>query len=199
MKGSDLHKENRNRKILLVNQPNYLLIFVISLFSLILGRVFWLQIIKGSFFRKLSDENRIRLVSSPPIRGRILDMKGRILADNKLTHSLILQPHLISNKQWDSYYNALGNLLEIDNQTLNTTYKIGIENKDFIITLLRNMSTRQVVRFKEQEAQYKGIQIHVELVRFYPNKTLASHVLGYTQFINQEEYQRLRKYGYSNK
>ncbi len=196
MKGSDLHKENRNRKILLVNQPNYLLVLIISLFALISGRLFWLQVIKGSFFRKLSDENRIRLVSSPPIRGRILDRNGRILADNKLTHSLILQPHLISDTQWAEYSSLLANLLEIDYPTLNTIYKKGIDNKDFTITLIRNMSSKQVIRFQEQESQFEGIQIHVELVRFYPNKTLASHVLGYTQFITQEEYARLKKNGY---
>ena len=64
------------------NQGNILTIIVLIFFSSIAGRLFWLQIIKGSFYRTLSEENRIRLVSNPPIRGKIITEDGKLLADN---------------------------------------------------------------------------------------------------------------------
>ena len=95
MKADNRYSENRNRKINLTNQPNRLVIFSIAIFTLIASRLFSLQILQGPLYRKLSEENRIRLVSSPPIRGRILDINGNILADSRLVHSLFNQPHLI--------------------------------------------------------------------------------------------------------
>ena len=58
------------------------------------------------------------------------------------------------------------------------------------------MSREQVLRFKEQEASFKGLQIKVASIRFYPYKRFASHVLGYIQSINQKEYKNLAKEGY---
>ena len=114
MKISDLHKQNTNRRIDLFNQPNNLIILVFILFSLIVGRLSWLQLFKGSYYKRLANENRIRLVSSPPIRGRILDVNGNILADNKLVYSLIVQPHLISYEEWVNSASLLSNKLDIE-------------------------------------------------------------------------------------
>ena len=82
---------SKNRKIGLRNQPSSLFFFVLLLFGTILSRLFWLQVLEGSYYRQLSNENRIRLISSQPIRGRLFDRKGKILADNKLTYSLSIR------------------------------------------------------------------------------------------------------------
>ena len=54
------------------------------------SRLVWMQLLEGSRFRELADENRIRLVPRSPIRGRLLDRKGRVLATSKLTYSCTL-------------------------------------------------------------------------------------------------------------
>ncbi len=56
---------------------------VLILVFLILGaKLFEVQIIKGNYFRNLSEENRIRRVTIPAPRGRILAKGGEILAGN---------------------------------------------------------------------------------------------------------------------
>ncbi|MBI1863658.1 penicillin-binding protein 2, partial [Candidatus Woesebacteria bacterium] len=45
-------------------------------------RLFELQIIKGSYFRSLSDENRIRRISITAARGKILARGGEELVSN---------------------------------------------------------------------------------------------------------------------
>ena len=196
MKGSDLHKQNRSRKILLNNQPNFLLTLIVILFSIILARLSWLQLLRGSNYRRLADDNRVRLVASPPIRGRILDSKGNILADNKLVYSLIVQPHLISEEQWLKNAKLLSDLFYLDYQKLNSRFQEALKNDRLSFTLVSNMSTDQIIQFQEKESLFKGLQVHLELVRFYPFQSLASHVLGYTQFITMNEYKQLSKLGY---
>ncbi|WP_342665992.1 MULTISPECIES: penicillin-binding protein 2 [unclassified Prochlorococcus] len=169
---------------------------IIFLFSSITGRLFWLQIIRGSFYRKLSDENRIRLVSNPPIRGKIISANGRLLADNKLRFNLILQPHLVDKIKLPILLSRLSNLLKVDLEDLEYSYKQGILNNQFSINLLYDLSNIQVLKFKELASTFVGAQIQTESVRYYPNKNWASHVLGYTQSINLDEYRRLYKQGY---
>ena len=66
------------------NQPLIFFLFTCLIFSLAGARLFWIQIINGSYYKKLSEENRIKLIANPPIRGRLLDRNGVVLADNKL-------------------------------------------------------------------------------------------------------------------
>lgn len=56
---------------------------LILLTLVIVGRLFELQIIKGSYYRKLAEGNRIRRVSITAPRGRILARGGEILVGNK--------------------------------------------------------------------------------------------------------------------
>ena len=80
-------------------------------------RLFWLQIIHGKYYKNLADGNRIRLVSTPPIRGRILDNNGVVLASNELIFSLIMQPHLIDEKSWKLLSQQISNLLKVNADT----------------------------------------------------------------------------------
>lgn len=51
-------------------------------FLILFSRLFEIQIIKGSYFRSLSEENRIRHVPIPAPRGKILARNGEVLVGN---------------------------------------------------------------------------------------------------------------------
>jgi len=55
---------------------------LILLFLILIGKLFEIQIIQGSYYRGLSDQNRIRRISIPAQRGEILASDGEALADN---------------------------------------------------------------------------------------------------------------------
>ena len=62
----------------------YLFITLVILSFLILAlRLFQLTIVKGTYYRRLSEENRIREIVIEPIRGTILDRKGFMLVESK--------------------------------------------------------------------------------------------------------------------
>ena len=107
----------------LTKQSNVLIVLILLLFSSIAGRLFWLQIINGKYYRSLSDGNRIRLVSTPPIRGKILDTNGVVLASNKLRFSLIVQPHLMDDQHWKILSENLSTLLDINITSLESRYQ----------------------------------------------------------------------------
>jgi len=46
------------------NQPLVFFLFICLIFSISGARLFWIQIINGSYYKKLSEENRIKLISN---------------------------------------------------------------------------------------------------------------------------------------
>ena len=160
------------------NQPLIFLLFICLIFSLTGIRLFWIQIINGSYYKKLSEENRIKLISNPPIRGRLLDRNGIILADNKLSYSLSIQPRLLSKIEWISLKESLSNLLNISIDELEIAFNRNSSDAPYKKVLLTNLSDEQVIKFKEQENNLYGAQIDIELIRNYPHKSLAAHALG---------------------
>ena len=80
-------KPSPNKKLIsLRRQPLVLLISSSILFLLILFRLIFLQLLNYESFKKMSDENRIRLIASQPIRGRIMDKNGYVLDDSKVKY-----------------------------------------------------------------------------------------------------------------
>ncbi len=187
---------SKSRKYGLVKQPIVLFTLLLVVFGSITVRLFWLQVLQGSFYRKLSDENRIRLISRRPVRGRLLDLRGKTLADSKVTYALSIQPRLVSNEEWPSLRDELSSLLTISKDSMDQRFREGVIKDPFRITLANDLSPEQVLRFTEKESSFKGAQVDVELIRSYPYGTLASHALGYTQSITQKEFNILREKGY---
>ena len=86
---------SEKKPISLKRQPFVLLLFSSISFLLILLRLIFLQILNYESFKTMSDENRIRLIASQPIRGRILDKNGNVLADSRVKYSLIIKPQSV--------------------------------------------------------------------------------------------------------
>lgn len=71
------YQEERNSWLIFFSRGILIITFLI-----LFARAFELQIIKGSYFRTLSESNRIRRVVIDPPRGRILARGGEVLVDN---------------------------------------------------------------------------------------------------------------------
>ncbi|MGB1775541.1 MAG: penicillin-binding protein 2 [Synechococcus sp.] len=185
-----------SRQTGLRQQPLLLLVVVLMFCGAMVARLVWMQLLEGPRFRELADENRIRLVPRSPIRGRLLDRKGRVLASSKLTYSLYLEPRLVSEQQWPELRDRLAALLNLDANTLDERRQRGVDRDGYRTTLVLDLQPDQVLRFREQAGGLRGAQVDVDILRFYPHGTLAAHALGYTQPITDSEFKILAKKGY---
>ena len=96
-----MKKTSPNKKLIsLKRQPLVFLIFSSISFLLILCRLIFLQLLNYESFKKMSDENRIRLIAAQPIRRRILDKNGNVLADSRVKYSLIVKPQSVNKSNW---------------------------------------------------------------------------------------------------
>ncbi|QNJ10212.1 penicillin-binding protein 2 [Synechococcus sp. M16.1] len=186
----------QQRQTGLRQQPLVLLVLVLLFCSAMVSRLVWMQLLEGSRFRELADENRIRLVPRSPIRGRLLDRKGRVLATSKLTYSLYLEPRLVSDDNWPDLRKRLARLLGLKPDLLDQRRKKGLDRDGYRTTLALDLKPEQVLRFREQALGLRGAQVDVDILRSYPNGTLAAHALGYTQPITESEFEILAEKGY---
>ena len=191
-------KNNKfNKKVVQLNNQHIIILILSSFaFLLIFLRLFFLQVINNQTFKKMSDQNRIRLIATEPIRGKILDKNGELLASSKLEYSLIIKPQFVTETKWQEYKYSLANFLNLEIEKLDLKYYDGINNQKYSITLVDNLSVEQIIKFKENEDNFLGIEILRKVKRDYPYKTLGAHAIGYTSAITNLEYEILSKKGY---
>ena len=73
----------------------------------------------------MSDENRIRLIASQPIRGRILDKNGYVLADSRVKYSLIIKPQSINKSNCEKNKSSISKFLNIDSDVIQKNILMG--------------------------------------------------------------------------
>ena len=145
-------KTSPNKKhISLKRQPLVMLIFSSVSFLLILFRLIFLQLLNYESFKKMSDENRIRLIASQPIRGRILDKNGYVLADSRVKYSLIIKPQSVNKSNWEKHKSNISNLFDIDSNVIQEKYSGGLKNQELSVTILDDLNVDQLIKFKENE------------------------------------------------
>ena len=192
-----MEKHNFNKEDFSLNrQPLVIYLLTSFTFLLILIRLIFLQLVNYENYKNMSDENRIRLIASQPIRGLITDKNGFILADSKIKYSLIIKPQYVTELDWQKYKSKLSILLDTRSELLQKRFVDGLKYNDLSITLLDDLTVDQIIKFKENEKLLNGIEISNKVIRNYPYKTLASHVIGYTQPITDSEFSILSKKGY---
>lgn len=113
-------------------------------------------------------------------RGKILDRNGKVLVDNITITSLVIIPNQIKNPEEVS--KVISEILHTDYNDIykHVTKKTSIER---VHPEGRNLSFE--VADKINSYHFDGVYLVKESKRYYPNKTMLSHVLGYTGIDNQ--------------
>lgn len=159
-------------------------IVIISL-AIILGRFFYLQVIKSSDLQDMVASNRIKEIELSAERGKILDRNGNILAMSLLAQNISVYPNVLgSDKERQEIAKLLSDTLKLpyDEVYKKTTAK----NKkgDYETWALVAKEVDPEIAQKIKEKKIYGIEIVPSPKRYYPNDNLASNILG---FVNKEQ------------
>lgn len=151
---------------------------------ILIGRMFYLQIIKGSTYRRQAEGNRTRYTRILAPRGIIYDCNGEELANNKpgVMVSLVRQTGAYKEETLE----RLSQLLNIPVADIKETIRLSGGSSE-PIRLVRNASPEVVDKVEENLRYLPGVMLEVQPVRNYPNKQLAVHALGYVGEISDYE------------
>ncbi len=151
---------------------------VIGIFVLLLLRVWFLQIIKGDYYKDLSENNRMRTVYLNPQRGLIYDRNGKIVVNNAPGFILYLVPEDIKNR--NDTINALGSILEMEPGEIEMQLNTKRNQPSYLpVKIKGNLSMREVAMLEIHKLDLPGTRIGAESQRNYPHGVLAAHLVGY--------------------
>ncbi len=137
----------------------------------VLLRLSYLQLYRYSDYLARAQRQQQRIVEVSPKRGVIYDRNGRELAMSVSVDSCFADPEEISDPEMVA--NLLSRVLGTPVDELQEKLA---ESKTFV-WIARKLPPETVSRI--QGLNLKGIYFQKENQRFYPEKTLAAHVLGY--------------------
>ena len=167
---------------------------VLICFSLLGGRLFYLQMTKYDYFQTLAENNRISLVPIAPNRGLILDRNGVVLAHNFFAYTLEITPAKIENL--DQTIDEIGKLVQITPNDRKRFKKLRAQSHSFeSIPLRTHLNEEEAARFAVNRYRFPGVEIKSRLFRHYPQDKLGAHLIGYIGRINDRDIQALDKAG----
>ncbi len=166
------------------------------LFGAIGWRLNYLQLQQGVINQQKAEDNRIRIVPKPPVRGIILDRNGKVLATNRQSYSAYLWPKAQKEQNWSTNRDRIAQILEIKPKDLQQKVEEAGYNYSSLIPIARNLTPEQITVLEEYKSQLKWVETDIGQVRHYPQGKLAAHIVGYTGELNQEELEQRKPQGY---
>ena len=168
---------------------------VVSVFVVLLLRLWFLQIIKGESYRNLSENNRIRLEDIAPTRGIIYDRHGRILVDNRPAFKLAIIPEDVNDLQQS--LGKVSQILDVEQALLEEKMKNAPKGAPFRPILLnRDMTRDQVAAVETHRFNIPGVMVQIEPRRSYERPSFAAHLIGYLGEIGEVQLKKRQKQGY---
>jgi penicillin-binding protein 2 len=176
-------------------RSRHLRIAVLILFALIAGRLGWLQLARGGFYRDLSRENYVQGFPIRAPRGVIKDRNGEILADNRASLSITLAR--TRSRDDEAMADALSGLLDLDRSSVAEKLKEARSRFYGSVVLVEDATFEQVSRIEERRYELPGVKVEVTATRRYPAGEFAMHALGHVGEISEAELEGMEPLGYS--
>ncbi|MDP2754053.1 MAG: penicillin-binding transpeptidase domain-containing protein, partial [Nitrospirota bacterium] len=167
-------------------EPEKILIIayvVVAAFLLLIMRLWQVQILQGKEYRKLSEANRLRIISIPAPRGIIFDRNGIQLVKNSPYYYASLIPDEFDISKVDSLSKVLNMPVE------DILVKI---NKNALspfspIRLKQGLSFTEVALIEARRSDFPGLIIEAEVSREYLYGDVGSHLIGYLGKLNPSQ------------
>ncbi|MEM9275607.1 MAG: penicillin-binding protein 2 [Cyanobacteria bacterium P01_F01_bin.143] len=159
-------------------------------------RLVYLQLEQGDLNTIKADANRTRTVPKPPVRGNIVDRRGKILATTRLSHSAYLWPKAQKQENWPQNRDILAKILGMPSQDLQKRVETAGINYPSLIPIASNLSPEQITAIQEYRELIEWVEVDIGKIRHYPEGEVASHLLGYTGELDAVELKRKKSDGY---
>jgi penicillin-binding protein 2 len=159
--------------------------------------MWFLQAVKAETNEEIVLSVRTRTIRLYPERGRIFDVKGRVVADNKRVLTATIDRQVIRDDEDRlEMFQRLSGPLQISIEGLFKRY----EDKRFgpleTLPLKEDISEETALYLMERSEDYPGIYIREDWKRIYPYGAIGSHVIGYMGAILEKNLAYYKSIGY---
>ena len=189
-------KDRRGERTLFVRRALLAALLVLLCLVLVAARLVKLQVVEHDHFSTLSEDNRIKIQPLPPSRGLIYDANGVLLADNLPSYALQITPENVEDL--DATIDALAKIVTItDGDRERFARQLPKRRRFDGVAIRHDLNERERARIAVHGHRFPGVDIHAELLRYYPKAEVTAHVLGYVGRINEREMEHINVSDYA--
>ncbi len=161
--------------------------------GLLLGRLWYLQVLHGDENRVLSENNRIRLHRVQATRGTVVDRHGRVLIDSRPSFDAVIVPEDARNLEL-----AIESLAQLLNQSTADMHSLLTQASSRPpfqeITVKRDLSWDDVVALETHQLDLPGVSMQITPRRSYPLGQTLAHLLGYVGEASPQDLEADQRY-----
>jgi penicillin-binding protein 2 len=159
-------------------------------FTTLLARLFYLQVIEQNFLKEVSSQNSIRKIPIDAPRGLMFDRNGVVVVDNQPLYTLQVTPSEFDNKLLP----FLSELLGVTVAELEAKIAEGRAYNRFVPTkVVRDLTPLQLARIEENLWRLPGVSFAMESKRKYLPNVRGSNIFGYAKAISKAMYEKVPK------
>ncbi len=155
-------------------------IVVMALFSALLGRLWFLQVASSEASVAVIAQNTLRPVLEESPRGLILDAEGHVLVEDRVAWAVEVDRRLVK-PQRTTVVRHLSDLLHISVTAINKRIDDPRQSQfaPAVVAVGIEVPDRVRVSILERQEDYPHVSVQMIPYRYYPDASLAAHVLGY--------------------
>ena len=150
-------------------------------FAVLAARLYWLQIVRHDELSARAEAQQVRETTVSAPRGTITDRNGRPLAVSAGVDTVYLSPAEIElyNEDAEAIARGLADILGLEYEDVYEKTQPAGSWYEVVARKIESDAAREVREFKE-DGGYNGVKIEADTKRYYPNGSLAAHVVGFT-------------------
>ena len=158
----------------------------IAAFIVLAAKLYDIQIVHHDEYEAAAIAQQVRETTVSAARGTLYDRNGRILAISAGVDTIYISPAEIERGHEDAEAIAKG-LSEILGVDYETILKRAQNTKSWYEVVARKVEPEVSEKVREFKAEggYSGIKVEADTKRYYPNGSLASHVIGFVGLENK--------------
>jgi penicillin-binding protein 2 len=163
---------------------NVLRVAVVGLFTILVLRLVYMQLINGADYAQRSHENHIRQDNILPTRGEILDRAGEPLVDNVPIYSVTIVPQLLpeSEEARNTIYQQVEKISGIPALDMQVRVKAAFAAKTDYISIgfgQNHLTADQAQMLDEAATDMPGVSLTITPGRNYTAGPAFANILGY--------------------
>ena len=175
-------------------RTRYLSALVALVFVGLAARLFYLQIVEGDNFYRMTADSIVRTAVLPASRGQIRDRKGRVVATMVTSYDVQVLPSQLTHESYLRLREILGPDVE-GVPTWDAIQEEAQKGKDRTMVAAEDIK-REAMAQLETEIDKPGIKVVGVQRRHYPFGMLASHAIGYMNEVSADELRTRKDEGY---
>ena len=161
--------------------------------SIICGRLYYLQIVRGSYYYFFSEQNSIKDIKIPALRGAIYDRNGKALVENRPAFDVVMIPQYTHDRE--KTITSLSEILSVGTDEISAhlqkakglpSYYPVIVKEDVGEDVVSAIRAYKIPWYDEGDSfDLRGVDIQMRYARTYPDGLSSSHLLGYLREIDE--------------